>query len=234
MEFRKYLKIYSIGHEENQNLLKNPEEEIVIEEKVDGANFRFYINQFGEVIFGSHSQQLSESKEHKYAKNFARCIEYLKEKLYQRDLEKYKGMIFYGECCVPHSMNYDWEKIPPFLGFDINNDENENYPKRYIPYPLVEEIYKELGLEFVPVVKVCKVKEIVKIDDELVPVSKYAIASGTEDTRKSEGIVLKKYSFIEGSKDEGDEQIFGKYVRDKFKETNALVFGDKRVKYNSE
>lgn len=148
------------------------------------------------------------------------------------NLDKYKGMVFYGECMVAHSMQYDWIKVPPFLGFDIDNNENPNYPKRYLPYPMVENLYKEIGLEFVPVIEVCKASKMSKIDDSVVPISKYAIPSGTEDIRKAEGFVFKKYSFVEGSKEFKDNQLMGKYVRDKFKEINALVFGDKRVKYN--
>lgn len=223
MEFRKYIKIYLLGHEENVNIFSNPNDEIVIEEKLDGANFRWYINDFGQIIFGSHTQQLSEDKDHKYQKNFERCINHIKEKLYGKDLLKYKGMIFYGECCVKHTINYNWEKIPPFLGFDINNDENENYPKRYLPYPLVKEVYEELGLNFVPVIKVCKASElkVSEINDSVVPDSEYFSLSSQD--KKAEGIIFKKYRFDENNKDDG--QIFAKYVREKFKEKNKEVFG---------
>jgi len=227
MEFRKYLKIHQLGHEENIFIFNNPEEEIVVEEKIDGANFRFYINEFGEIIFGSRSQQLSESKEHKFAKNFERCIRHIKEKLYGKDLMKYRGMIFYGEDCIKHSMGYDWEKMPSYLGFDINNDENPDYPRRYIPFPLVKDIFEELDLDFVPVIKICKAKDISKIDESMVPISEYAILSGAEDNRKAEGIIFKKYRFNENNNDDG--QIFAKYVRDKFKEINAEAFGTRKA-----
>ena len=223
MEFRKYLKIYLLGHEDNLKIFENPDDDIIIEEKIDGANFRFYINDFGQIIFGSHTQQLSEDKDHQYQKNFERSIKHIQDKLYGKDLSKYKGMIFYGECCVKHTINYNWEEIPPFLGFDINNDENPNYPKRYLPYPLVEEVYYELGLNFVPVLGRYKAKEIKewKIDDSHVPVSQYVSPSAQD--RQAEGIVFKKYSFNENDKYDG--QIFAKFVREKFKEKNKEVFG---------
>lgn len=232
--FRTYKKIYTFGHEENADIFKNPEDDIVIQEKIDGANFRFMFND-GQIIFGSRTQMLSPDIEHKYAKNFERCIKHIREKVEGKDLSKYEGMIFFGECCVAHSMQYDWNKIPPYLGFDINNDSNQNYPKRFIPYPENMLIFKELELDFVPLMAIKKAKDISKIDDSIVPISEYAIESGTEDTRKAEGIVFKKYSFKEESEgDEGEEQIMAKYVRDKFKELNAEVFGEKRVKYNDD
>jgi hypothetical protein len=231
--FRTYTKIKRLGDDENKDIFISPEEEIVIEEKMDGANFRFMIKN-GTIIFGSRTQELSPDKEHKFAKNFTRCISYIIDKIKGKDITTYEGMVFYGECMVSHSMQYDWTNIPPFLGFDINNESNQSYPKRYIPYPQNNEIFEDLGLDFVPVIKVCKASEIDKIDDSFVPISKYAILSGTEDTRKAEGVVFKKYTFKEGSKEQIDNQIFAKYVRDKFKELNAEVFGGKSVKYNGE
>lgn len=226
MIFRKYEKIYTVGNDENKNLFSMPDVEVVIEEKVDGANFRFYINEHGEIIFGSRSQQLSEDKEHKFAKNFERCIKFLQQMLYGKDLSKYHGMVFYGECMVRHTMAYDWEKIPAYLGFDINNESNPNYPKRFLPYPQVKEIFDELGLSFVPVIKICKVSEIGQIDDSLVPVSAYPYPSGNERQRLAEGIVIKKYSWTQGS--EEDVQIMAKYVRAEFKEDNAVTFGSRK------
>jgi len=231
--FRTYTKIKRLGDEENKDIFLNPEDEIVIQEKMDGANFRFMFKD-GKIIFGSRTQMLSEDKEHKFQKNFNRCIEYIKTQIFDKvnlDLSYFEGMVFYGECMVAHSMQYDWDKVPPFLGFDINNESNQNFARRFLPYPINEEIFRILGLPFVPIVKICKAKDIGVIDDNAVPISKYAIPSGTDDTRKAEGIVMKKYKFGDDRK---DGQIFAKYVRDKFKEINAEVFGSKSVKYNGE
>jgi len=41
MEFIKYPKIRIIGANENKELLMNPQDEIYIEEKVDGCNISF-------------------------------------------------------------------------------------------------------------------------------------------------------------------------------------------------
>ncbi|MCK5625057.1 hypothetical protein KAI04_04395 [Candidatus Pacearchaeota archaeon] len=205
MTFHKYTKIYIIGHEENQEIFQDPEDDIIIEEKIDGANFRFYINEHGQIIFGSRAQELSEDKEHKYAKNFQRCIEFISDKLYNDkiDLSLYKNMIFYGECCVKHSLSYDWDKIPPYLGFDIRKKDES-----YIPFIECQDVFLELGLPFVPVIKICKAKDITNINEDMVPISKYSL-------NQAEGIVFKNY----------DKQIFAKFVTDKFKEKNSEAFG---------
>ncbi len=207
MTFHKYIKIRPIGYEENKDIFLDPEDDIVIEEKIDGANFRFMIKD-GQIIFGSRTQELEEGKDHKYEKNFRRSINYLTEKFAKMDKEDIKeaeGLIFYGENCVPHSLEYNWEKIPAFLGFDIYNNKEE----KFLDYEPIKWIFEEVfDLTMVPLIKTCKAKEIKEITDKDIPKSYYA-------NSPAEGIVLKNYS----------KQIFAKYVSDKFKEVNRNTFG---------
>lgn len=219
MEFKKYTKIKMLGDEENKDIFSNPEDDIVIQEKVDGANFRFYITKEGQVIFGSRTRQLTsnEGEDTNVEKNFRRCVKLIREKIEEltKDggrLDEIFGFIFYGECMVKHTMNYDWEKIPTFLGFDVY-DTTPNKPNGYLDYREAKNLYKSMGLEFVPIIKECKAKEITNIDDNFVPESAYASISAED--RKCEGIVFKNYT----------KHIFAKYVREKFKEKNKKVFG---------
>ena len=211
MEFQKYHKIKILGNEENMDIFTNPEDKIVIQEKVDGANFRFFITKEGNVIFGSRTRQLTsnEGEDTNVEKNFIRCINHIREKLSKLKLHDLL-YIFHGECMVKHTMAYDWEKIPPFLGFDIYCIGTG----KYLDYKESKKIFKKLGLEFVPIIKECKAKDIKKVDDDFVPESKYASIS-SED-KQCEGIVFKNYS----------KGIFAKYVREKFREKNRKVFGE--------
>lgn len=201
--FHKYTKIKAIGHEDNEDIFKDKKDDIVIEEKIDGANTRFMIRD-GIIIFGSRTQELHEDKEHQYAKNFRRAINYISEQTKDINLKSYQGYIFYGEACVPHSLQYDWEKIPPYLLFDIYDLENELF------YPLkdIKKFATKLNLSVVPVIKECRAKDIKEITDKDIPKSKYSPGP-------AEGIVFKNYS----------KQIFAKYVSDKFKEVNRKTFG---------
>lgn len=209
--FEKYHKLKRLGDDENKELFSDPDAIIVIQEKIDGGNFRFYV-QDGKIIFGSRTRVLDETNEN--IKAFKRTIDYVRTQIGDKDLSEYEGLIFYGEACHKHTISYDWDKIPPFLGFDIKNEEE------YLAQPICEKMFDNLGLEMVPLIDVVCVKELtLPITDEHVPISKYASVSAQD--QKAEGIVCKDY----------DRQIFGKYVRDVFKEKNSATFGG-NPKYN--
>lgn len=214
--FHKYKKIYRLGHDENAEIFSDPEDEIVIQEKIDGGNFRFAILN-GKVIIGSRTQQLTddEGNDSNMNKMFIRCANYVREQIKDKDLSKYEGLLFYGENCVKHTISYDWEEIPPFLGFDILDLTTG----KFYGYGDVQLVYGFLNLPMVPHFRTCKVKDLPQIDDDLVPISKYARDSAPD--RKAEGLVFKNYR----------KQIMAKYVRDAFKEKNAEAFGG-TPKYN--
>ena len=61
--FHKYPKIRSLGHEDIKDIFENNQHDIIIEEKIDGGNFRFMINNNNEIIFGSRTQELDDKSE---------------------------------------------------------------------------------------------------------------------------------------------------------------------------
>jgi len=208
MTFDKYKKIKILGHSDNQGIFDDSNDNIVIEEKIDGANFRFMIKD-RVIIFGSRTQELHQDKEEQYSKNFNRCCNHVEKQIRKAEnnginLADYENMIFYGECCVKHSINYDWETMPPYLGFDIWINKEE----RFLEADFAASFFQILGLDFVPIINICKANEIKAVDDDFVPQSIYSL-------NKAEGVVFKNYN----------KQIFAKYVTDKFKETNKETFG---------
>lgn len=170
MELLKYPKIREIGHEDNQHIFENPTHNIVIQEKIDGANFRFIYHK-GNLIFGSRTQQLTSNngEDTNINKNFMRCINHIRKNINTEKLKKMPNLIYYGECCVKHSINYQWDKIPPYLGFDIYDTQEG----KFIPYPQVEEIFVNINLHFVPVIEHTTVQQFTKqpINDQLIPKS---------------------------------------------------------------
>ncbi len=205
-EFIKYKKIRNLGDEENEDIFKDKEDLIYIQEKVDGGNFRFYITKEGVIVFGSRTQQLTsdEGEDDNVQKNFMRCINQVRERLKDRILTDYYGLIFYGESMTKHTMGYDWENIPPFLGFDILDTETE----KFLEVDDMYIIYRDLGLDTVPLIKIVKAEEIKDITDKDVPKSKFCES-------QAEGIVFKNC----------EKQIYAKYVRAAFKEKNKEEFG---------
>ena len=209
MEFKKYDKIKAIGYEDNEGIFHNKKDEIFITEKMDGGNFRFMIKDKN-IIFGSRTQQLTsdEGEDTNIQKNFLRCVNFIRKQIWSNidisESKKYEKYIFFGEAMIKHTMDYDWDEIPSYLGFDIYDKEIE----KYLSVIIIDDIFGELGLQIIPIVKILKAGEIKEINEDMIPVSKYA-------PHKAEGIVLKNYK----------KQLMCKIVQEKFKEKNKEVFG---------
>jgi len=206
--FHKYQKIKILGHTDNKDIFAYHDDDIVIQEKIDGANFRFmYIrNRF---IFGSHNLELVDCDENN--KSWGRCIGYI-----TRMFKKQKGLsnyIFYGECCISHSTAYDYTIMPPFLGFDIYDFKQE----KYLHWKESKQIFESLGLYFVPVIKEIKAGEIQQLEDKDVPKTAYGEV-------QAEGVVFKNY----------DKQLYAKYVTQKHKEECTKVFGGSKKWANND
>ena len=205
MEFKKYPRIRVLGDKENEGILDDGV--VHIEEKIDGANFRFMVRD-GIIIFGSRSQQLTsnDGEDTNVTKNFVRCVKHVRDRMALAPKAIMKGipshLIFYGECCIKHSMNYDWEIIPAYLGFDIYDSNRE----LFLDYDKRECVFKALGLDMVPLIKT--IDKSTKLDETDIPQSKYTLV-------QAEGIVIKNY----------DRQLFAKLVTPKFKEMNKKAFG---------
>jgi hypothetical protein len=209
MTFHKYPKIVRFGEKETANLLENPDDIIYIEEKIDGANFRFMPTEDGRIIFGSRNQSIGDDSKaeesFKQKNNWSVCVNFILECLKDKDLSPYTGFIFYGECCIPHSIKYDWDSIPPFLGFDIMKGD------LFLDFDEKRRIYSELGLPVVPSFPAFTVDYIknMTLSEKDIPLSEYG------DGLRAEGIVLKNYK----------TQTFLKFVSTKFKEVNKNAFG---------
>jgi len=205
-EFKTYPKIYALGNDENKDILKDDEDYLVIQEKIDGGNFRFFIKD-GKIYFGSHHCELNEEEDDKF---FRVGIKYVKDKLQNKDLSNYNNLIFYGEYCVMHSIHYNFDKMPRFLGFDIF-DIRENKFKGIMT--VLDIFINQLEFTMVPFVKTLQVsqfKEEIKDKDVESLIPKSAYYEGP-----AEGIVIKNYN----------KQIFAKIVGTKFKEVNKNAFG---------
>jgi len=220
IQFPKYGKIKALGHLENKDIFITDTDIIVLQEKIDGANFRFTILN-GNIVFGSRTQQLTsdEGEDDNVAKGFRRCIDFVRDAVKDEDLSELHGLIFYGECCTRHTLEYDWDKLPPFIGFDVFDMKDETY----FSSEDAKTTYESLGLTFVPILGKLTSKEVKEqgINDEFVPISKYPPV--TRPQQQAEGIVFKNQT----------TGMYAKYVRNQFKEENSKVFGGS-PKYNKD
>jgi len=217
MEFGKYGKIKQLGHEDNKNLFIYDKQKVYIQEKIDGGNFRFYITSEGALIFGSRTQQLTsnEGEDTNVSKNFKRCVLHIREQYKSHKEAFLMNHIYYGECCTKHTMDYDWEKIPSFLGFDIRSMETG----KYLTCEESMTMFDLCGLKCVPLLKVIYAEDFKGFTDEDVPITAYPPRSNPK--QQAEGVVFKNYEY----EDKYNTHMFAKYVREKFKEENRETFG---------
>ena len=217
-----YLKIKTLGAKENEGILSSGDY-IVITEKIDGGNFRFQVKD-GMLIFGSHKTDIIDIEASKN-KMFKRCIKHVQQVMYQffelqvtdhayEDIDRY---VFFGENCVKHTINYDFEHMPPFLGFDIFDTKTG----KYLDWDQVQKIFHDLGFETVPEIRsgnwnddLCELDLGVDVDEgkTFFPDSKFYPG-------KVEGIVIKNYG----------KQLFAKIVAPEFKEENKKNFGGNKA-----
>jgi len=107
-----YPKVKRWGHEKVKDILSNPEDYIVIQEKVDGANFRFWVED-GKLCFGSRRINYLDEN----SPEWRDCINYIKERVDLKYINE--DYIYVGECMKPHTIPYDFDNIPEFILFDI-------------------------------------------------------------------------------------------------------------------
>ena len=105
---------------------------------------------------------------------------------------------------IPHTIQYDWDRTPPLLGFDILDNFG-----RFLTHEEAIELFEHIGVDFVPIVDIV---HVTKIDQEylekVIPESKYY-------NGLAEGVVFKNYQL----------QKFAKLVAEPFREMNEQIFG---------
>lgn len=84
---------------------------------------------------------------------------------------------FFGENMVKHSLGYQWDDIPRFIGFDIYSHEKDEY----LPVEKSYSMFESLGLQTAPIVDEVHVDEFGK--DYEIPESQWRDG-------KAEGVVI--------------------------------------------
>jgi hypothetical protein len=153
-KFKTYKKIKHLDSKDCPEVLSNPEHEICIQEKVDSANCRWMVKG-KRIIFGSHNCSIGDSNT-EIGGNWRRWTEYVKDKYKENPKAFKEGFLYFGEAMLKHSIEYDWEKHPAVIPFDIYSFEKEEYLK---PRE-AEKMFKAMGMTFVPILWEGKVKDI--------------------------------------------------------------------------
>lgn len=162
----------------------DPMHSVVVQEKLDGANFRFTMQDDMEfLLYGSRNQEFNESSA---PKNFKPIIEYIKKRLKNRPYENLrllKDVIVYGEAMLKHTIQYD-KCTPLFIIFDVYSLKNNCY----LPYEIVQNWGEMLNMEVVSGERYPTFMEFYNIymlkKEDIIPKSKYYDGP-------AEGVVIK-------------------------------------------
>lgn len=199
----KFPKILYPGDPEVQGIFDNPDDILEIEEKVDGGNGAFWLDDEGNLHLASRNFEIGET--HDY---FKEQIKWLMENLAIEKVDK--EYVYYVEWMAKHTINYT--NAPPVIGLDILEKET----RRFLDRNMKQDIFNALGVPIVNLVWRGKLKTI-SLDN----IDKFIGHSDYYDG-PMEGIVIKNYC--------GDKQYRAKLVDPKFKEKNYEVFGEPEKK----
>jgi len=184
MNFIKYPKIKRVGSPENKGIFQAGT--VVVEEKLDGANFRFgWDSELDKLRFGSRNVELTDRDNYGDFEKAVKIVQNI-----AKELEP--DYIYFAEYMIPHTIKYDWSKTPTLVGFDVY-DTNKHI---FLNHEETKEMFKDISIEFVPVIDVRDAAEITPdYLDKVIPKSRYY-------NGLAEGVVFKNYS----------QQLFAKLI----------------------
>lgn len=227
---KKYSKIKRVGHDQNQGMFADKEDKLIIKEKLDGANFRFTVNEDNEFVFGSRNVEYKIDGEPDYTENvdgrFKDAINYVRHHVAATQLVHeigHKEFTVFGENMVKHSLDYEYETNPPpqVICFDIYDHKKEEYLSKEIAY----EIFDEVGLEPAPIAEELTVDEFRDYhgseDSYTIPKSEYRDGKG-------EGVVIINTEMEENNRSGFNTRA--KLVTDEFAEKHKKATGANQSK----
>ncbi len=204
----RYPKVRQLGADEIRDIFTYPDDEIVVQEKFDGANFRFW-RDGDDIVFGSRNVPDVASVD-----GWSRQVAYVSDKLNAADLDS--DFVYVGEATIKHSLGYNWDDLPPFIGFDILHKDT-GLP---VGFDFAKRTFESLEIPFINVVWMGTVRDWKKENHE-----DYMGESAYRDGAP-EGIVIKNYSRLNYYR----RPLFGKIVTEQFAEKKTAVWGPSNVR----
>lgn len=208
---KKFPKIKYPSHRETDGLLDG---EVVVLEKLDGANFRFTWDDDGDLKIGTRNVVYDDPWDENRPHAFEHSVEYIEDVVdHVADVD----LVFFGESMHLHSLDYegiDWENphkgaphvpldsdTPNVVLFDVWDNEGEEW----LDWDEVEEWSFVLGIPHAPVVERGEPEDLaLEVPEE------------SEFGGPPEGIVVRRT----------DGLVRAKKVTEDFKEQNAISFND--------
>ena len=183
-DFIKYVDIERKGNPDNAIMFDFPEDTVVVEEKVDGGNGCFFIED-GIIHVCSRNRDLTERKD---SKTFIKQRLVLEKILYENYENINPDYLYYVEWMKKHTIFYG-QDIIQVIGLDIKPKTGAfgNMPL-FIRRKAKEEEFKKVGVACVSLKGEFKIKELT--DEKIEELCKdSAYYEG-----KPEGVVIKNYN----------------------------------------
>lgn len=198
MTQKKYMDVVRLGHKSTLGVL-NVGDNIVIQEKLDGANASFK-REGDKVLAFSRNNPLSEENTLGGFYQFTQDL----------DVEQLlDGVIYFGEWLNPHKVKYP-EYQKQFFLYDVYN----THIGEYMNFSAVRLESKRLGLNLIPTFYEGEYQSFEHLEGF---VGKTALGGRLGDIPTGEGIVVKNVDY----RDRFGNQIFVKLVTDAFREVQA-------------
>lgn len=210
---KKYPSIRYPGEPETDGLLDG-DHDIIVMEKVDGANFRFSFNEDGDILIGSRNIEYGDDREN-LDKSFEHALQYLEHIFAGWELPDWAtDVVFYGEAMHRHTIDYDAysgehphpteEDCPNVVVFDAEALGS------FVSHDRLMELLSMTPLTHVPIIDIVPSEEFEPYD---IPPSHYRSEDEEADSEfdargLAEGVVYKR----------SDGQVRAKQVHESFKE----------------
>lgn len=169
---------------------------IIVMEKIDGANASFRRNLDGELECFSRNQKLDEEN------TLRGFYQWAHDNIDVGEL--HQGVKYFGEWTTPHKMPYGDNHYKFYL-FDMYDEKDEEY----LDFRLFENHINSLGLKVAPIFYEGEFQSVDHIS---------SFVGKSEIGEKGEGVVVKAYEY----KDRFGKQIFTKFVSDEFAEKQKV------------
>ena len=197
---------------------------LILKEKLDGANFRFTVTEDGKFLFGSKNVEYKTDGEPDYSENidgrFTDAIEYVRETCDPERIKEVFGThyTFFAENMVPHSLDYEYDTKPPpqVIGFDVYDQEKETY----LSYSSAYSLFNSIGLETAPIVD--------DFDAEEFDPQEYEIPESNFRDGEMEGVVIINQEIAEDERSGFSTRA--KMVTDEFAEKHKRQTGARQSK----
>lgn len=113
-------------------------------ELVDGERLRFRLDESGLVRFGDGRRVYDDADA--IPDRYRHAVRHVRDRLDRETLRRavadVEGVVFFGIATHRRSVEYDWERTPSFLGYDIWSADADEFR----PPDAAEQIFERLGL----------------------------------------------------------------------------------------